>query len=99
MSRFQASNPSQYGVQLDAEQVSSLIDAGAGLVSAVSDIIPDKKKSGGKKKGGGTKPAAKPTRPASNPAPVEKKSNTALWVAGGVGALVLVGGGIWLARR
>jgi hypothetical protein len=59
MSRFQASNPSQYGAKLDADQVSSLIDAGAGLVSAVSNVIPSKKKPAKKKKASSKKKSKK----------------------------------------
>lgn len=98
MSRFKPSNPSQYGAAITSDQMASLIDAGAGLVSAVSAVVPPKKK----KAGGGKKPAAPATSGArttnTNPPP-EKKSNTALWVGGGVAALALLGVGIWAVRR
>jgi hypothetical protein len=94
MSRFQASNPSQYGAKLDADQVSSLIDAGAGLVSAVSNVIPSKKKPANKP---AKRPAPKQNTSAPPPA---QKSNTALWVGGGVATLaILVLAGLAISRR
>jgi hypothetical protein len=106
MSRFQPSNPSQYGFEmpdLSADQWSQLIDAGAGVVNTVASVLPDKKKKPAKKGGGKKKapaPAARPHQSSYNPQPpAEKKSNTALYIGGGVAALLAVGGIIWAVRR
>jgi len=105
MSRFQASNVTHYGAQLSAEEVSSLISAGAGLVGSVVNAV-------GANKGKNTRaaPAKKPA-----PAPVvstgsrsaaaaagnrkPKQSNTALWIGGGAVALVLLGVTGWALTR
>lgn len=101
MGRFQASNGAHYGVELSAEDVSSLITAGAGLVSAVSAVAPKgKKKSAPAKK----TETAQPTTSSRSAAAAAgnrqpKKSNTALWIGGGVVALTLLGVTGWALTR
>lgn len=105
MGRFQASNGTHYGAQLSAEEVSSLISAGAGLVGSVVNAV-------GANKGKNTRaaPAKKAARApavstgsrsdaaaAGNRQP--KKSNTALWIGGGVVALTLLGVTGWALTR
>jgi hypothetical protein len=107
MGRFQASNGAHYGVELSADQVSSLIDVGAGLVGSVVNAV-------GANKGKNTRAAPAKKRA---PAPVVstgsrsaaaaaaavnrklKQSNTALWIGGGVVALTLLGVTGWALTR